>query len=546
MDRVREWVGRFVDEGPPEIGVVDWLAGLSWPALVALVLALWVPAEILWARFHRSVDAPRIKTRRVRNPAKALRAAKQSRHRDHVFELPGARIVANFLLIQGGSGTGKTKRLLLYLVAHILRSGKRSLFAIDPKGELYGRTWPLLGLWSNRPVVYLISSLKKHRDDRVHKINPMMDDERAAAFVGVSVVGDEPDSGSYFDNASVRMADQARRAQIAEKGGTDATRVYDAMGNPRELDRLATKYPRVLSEWRGSGQARGPHESNRSTFVTEWQGMELSRIRRMFDTGGRWDSGPKWDERTACYLCITPNDAKRAPGIVRALVEDLVDGASSSSDAGGPNATAILEEAGTFAPSGQLEIWVNLFRSAGLVAAIVVQSPHQLRARLGHERTESMFSSIDARVAGPTGSVSDAQDLEHRAGKVRIVPPRPYSPIIVHLLAAIAGLIGDVLESLFSGGQPAERTPEPRQDREKIEVPRYRERYITRIEDDPGRMVGQPFRRTLRRLKMWLTRDHVMADGVYLVLAAGSVPYLLDARRVYFPSYAAKLRPKGV
>ena len=415
---------------------------------------------------------------------------------------------------------------------------------IDPKGEIFDLVIPLLGKWSGQPLVYLVSCLERHRDEHINPINPMVDAAAAMSFFRSSVRGeDESQEDSYFDNAGSRMGYQLRTCQIRKYGGTDATRVYDAMNDPRELDRLAEEYPGILTEWRGSQETRGPHESNRSTFVTAWSGMELHHIRRIFDTRGSWQAGPKWDERTACFLAVSPTEAEQAPGLIRAVVQYAVTAASNAYERGGPKVTAIFEEAGTFSPSKQLEIWINLYRGKGLNAAVITQSRAQFLHNLGEHRTEAMLTSISGTIYGPTSSVRDSEMIEAAAGKTRIRPPRHYVPLIGWALYAVLAIPALILSAFLDYKQkPRSSDNDKSTQTDLIQVSRYPAEVVRRMQDDPARMVNQPIRKFVRKLRLWISGEHIMRDGMYLVVQEGATPFVLDSTDAYYPGYADKLR----
>ncbi len=547
MNRIKDYIF-----DPPSLRLSDITDTMPLWVIVALAIVALVALDLWRLRHHKPLDGPHIRTRRAKFAASHARSIRLARwvkpsrgHQDHTWPLPGATIVSEHLLITGGTGTGKTKRMLLYLIAHRLRQAERSLIVVDPKGEIFGATWDLLGKWSKQPLAYLVSCLPQHSDDHITPINPMLTDETARSFLRASIPGEEDAETSYWDNGAQAMAYKVRAAQILEYGGTDAAMMYDALQDPREMDRLTEKYPEILlGEWGGSQNYRGPHDSNRKTVVAHWGGMELHHIRRILDTGGLWDSGPTWVERTALYLCVSTTEAEAAPNLVRAVVQYLVSEASDGHERGGPKITAIFEEAGTFSPSKQLEIWINLYRGKGLNAAIIAQSRNQFIANIGPYKTESMMTSISGSIYGPTDGVRDAELAEAAAGRVTIPTPKPYESLTLALIVWILSFPLLILSALMDYG-PRPKTSggqNIRGPRELVAAPRYPASYVRRLQDDPAKMRDEPIRRTMRRVKLWLTRDQIMRDGVYLVVSAGKEPYLIDATSAYYPGYRDKLR----
>lgn len=199
---------------------------------------------------------------------------------------------------------------------------------------------------------------------------------------------------------------------------------------------------------------------------------------------------------------------------------------------------------GKCSPSKQLEIWINLYRGKGLNAAIIAQSRSQFIANIGPYKTESMMTSISGSIYGPTDGVRDAELAEAAAGLVTIPTPKPYQSLTLALIVLILSLPFLILSALMDyGPRPKTSTGQNiHRSRGLVAAPRYPASYMRRLQDDPARMRDEPIRRTMRRIKLWLTRDQIMRDGVYLVVSAHKEPYLIDATSAYYPGYRHKLR----
>ncbi len=169
------------------INVVEKTLGWVWGQVAThslgflVVLTAWTSAEFLWRSMNPDPhERPHVGTRRARGSRQAIEQARKDRKGGHqnYWPLPGrakpTKIAAEFLYVVGGSGTGKTLRLLLFVIAYRLVQRQRSTWMIDPKGELYGWTRRLLGVLSGYPTVHLISTLEKHKKRRVSPVNPML------------------------------------------------------------------------------------------------------------------------------------------------------------------------------------------------------------------------------------------------------------------------------------------------------------------------------------------------------------------------------------
>lgn len=390
--------------------VLGWLWGTisAYPLTAAAVLAAWVSTEVLWRWTHQDDhDRPRVGERVVRKARRAIERARNDQNAGYqnYWPLPGRiKVAAEFLYVVGGSGTGKTLRILLYLIAYRLVQARRSMWIIDPKGEIYGWTRRLLGFLSGHPAVHLISTLEGHKNRRISPVNPMLHPEERLGFFRTSIPGTDGTKDSFFDNEAQRQAYRVAESQIIEWGGTDLWLVYRALDSPEELDRLAAEHAGVRSVWRGSDAQKGTHHDARATALAALFALDVPRIARIFKTPGPktgvWETSPTFKERTVGYLCVSAFDADSAPGLVRATVDHLMRRAAGAEEKGGPKVDAILEEAGTFGPLEQLNFYVNLLRGAGVNIVVVLQSVEQLWARLGRDYAGSALSAGGASWSG--------------------------------------------------------------------------------------------------------------------------------------------------
>ncbi len=536
--------------------VVETILGWVWGQVAAhpvgfvVLLVAWASAELLWRSIHRDPhERPHVGTRRVRGSRRAIeRAARKDKKAGHqnYWPLPGRlKAAAEFLYIVGGSGTGKTLRILLYLIAYRLIQGRRSVWMIDPKGELYGWTKRLLGILSGYPAVHLISTLEKHKKRPISPVNPMIDPEERLGFLRTAVPGTDGSKDTFFDSEAQRLSYRTAEAQITERGGTDLWLVYRALDDPEELDRLAAAHPRMRSVWRGSDAQKGTHHDARATALAALFALDVPRISRIFRTNGLatevWETSPDFAERTVGYLCVSAFDADSAPGLIRATVDHLMRRAAGATERGGPKVDAILEEAGTFGPLEQLNFYINLLRGAGVNIVVVLQSIEQLWARLGRNYANSALSAGGCFVFGRMSSPESARWVEELAGTTRVARPREYTPIWLGVLEAIL----DDLSSMLSGGMGDDGGTGPKTSRshgtdrdESLVVPRFPARCLYGFDLDPDLQEGW-WEKQRSRIKLWWGRRWVMRVGQYLVLAHGKDPFVLDTRRhrQIFPHY---------
>jgi hypothetical protein len=522
-----------------------WAQVVAHPLAAGALLVAYLSAEILWRGTHKDPDRPHLRMRVARRSHGAIRRARRDQKAGHqnYFPLPGGlKVAAEFLFVIGGSGTGKTLRILLYLVAYRLVQAQRSLWMIDPKGELYRWTRPLLGFLSGHPIVHVISTLPKHRDGLVSPINPMMDSGERIAYLKTAIPGTDGTGDSFFDNEAQRQAYRVAEAQIAERGGTDLYFVYRALDDPKELDRLAAKHPGVRSVWRGSGVSKGTHHDARATALAVLFALDQPRIARIFRTRGEetgvWETSPTYEERTVGYLCVSAADAKLAPGLIRATTDHVMHRAAQANEKGGPKVDAILEEAGTFGPLEELNTYVNLLRGYGVNIVVVLQAVEQLWARLGQDYADSALSAGGCFVFGRMSSPRSGRWIEDLAGTTRVRKPRSYTP----LSAILLGGIMEMVQHALPGGTDTPPSRRPAGGDARQLAARWPAHCTYGFTLDPDLKEGWGARQWAR-VRLWWSRRWVMRVGQYLVLAHGEDPFLLDTRRrkQLFPLYARRV-----
>jgi len=498
--------------------VVENILGLVWALFAAhplrylVLFAAWLLAETFWKRLHLDpVTRPHLYTRIARSSHCRIEKASNVTEKPHqnFWPLPGGlRVVAEFLYIIGGSGTGKTLRILLYVISFRLIQQERSMWMIDPKGELFDSTRRLLGILGGSPNVYLISTLEKHRKLPRSPINPMLLGEERLNYLRTAIPGSDTTKDSFFDNAAQRLCYRIAEAQVAEWGGTDLMAVYRALDRPEELDRLAQTHDCMASVWRGSDTERGTHLSAQQTALAALFGLELPRIATIFDTRGRetgtWDTSPNFGQRAVGYLCVSPSDVVAAEGLIRAAVDHLMQRAAQAKEQGGPKVDAILEEAGTFGPLEKLNVYVNLLRGSGVNVVVVIQTLDQLRARMGHDNAASAFSAGGCIIWGRMTSPEGGRMLETLAGTTRVPKPREYTPIWLSFVSGVMDGIAHVLSESRDSGRPTGRVGA--QGREHIVVPRFPANCLSGFALDPD-LQGTWLGKQAARLKLWWTQQ---------------------------------------
>lgn len=525
-----------------------WAQVAAHPLEAGVLFVAYLSAEALWRGRHKDPDGPRLRTRVARRSHGAIKRARKDQKAGYqnYFPLPGGqKVVAEFLFVVGGSGTGKTLRILLYIVAYRLVQARRSIWIIDPKGEIYGWTKALLGFLSGHPLVYVISTLPKHKNRLVSPVNPMMDSGERIAYLKTSIPGTDGTRDSFFDNEAQRQAYRVAEAQIAERGGTDLYLVYRALDDPKELDRLADKHPGVKSVWRGSGVSKGTHHDARATALAALFAMDQPRIARIFRTRGEetgvWETSPTYEERTVGYLCVSAADAKLAPGLIRATTDHVMHRAAQANEKGGPKVDVVLEEAGTFGPLEELNTYVNLLRGYGVNIVVVLQAVEQLWARLGQDYADSALSAGGCFVFGRMSSPRSGRWIEELAGTVRVRKPRSYRPLLAILLAGFV----EALRRALPGGAAAPTSRRPTDGDARHPVARWPAHCTYGFALDPDLKEGW-WARQRAKVRLWWTRRWVMRVGQYLVLAHGEDPFLLDTRhKQLFPFYVRRVLGAG-
>lgn len=375
------------------------------PYFCTVVVAVALLVAVMWWRSRGGPDDVGVPSRRVsilraavwaRGPYSRLRRDTSEGHREHSWPVLCKEYEAEFMAMFSGSGSGKSKRVIIPMMVRRLRERRVSLVLSDPKGELFDAAYPYLGEVAGGPPVYLLSTLAKHKDGMVSAANPFADpDARDRFLIGVFASKNKDDS--YWNEAARRMWN--RVAEVLE--GADLPAVFAVLDDLAALDALAERDPRVGSVWPGS-ELKGSHHDVRNNALVPFEALRNPRIGRLFSSS-RLSSGgePTFEEREMVYLCAAHGDRKQAGPLFAGLVAHLQHAATERSS-GAPPVEFVIDEAGTSYPLQELEEYLNMCRGYGVNIALFFQDYSQAVAKLGADLADSVIGAAELIIIGRT------------------------------------------------------------------------------------------------------------------------------------------------
>lgn len=349
--------------------------------------------------------------------------------RTHRYGLLGKRYAGEFAIIIGGTGSGKTLRLVLVYLARLLAERRVSLIVTDPKGNMFYRLRKLLGKKAGFPPVYLLSTLAKHSASEVAVINPFR--ERETRMECIDTLLPDPPSGDpiWAQNGRdmlIILGDTIEEALEGTGMEVDLPKVYECLKDPAKLDALAEDYPALRSVW--AGQDNKTHESIRKNALAPLGGLENPRIRRLFDSSraasAEESAGPPFESRAIVWLCIGPEDLKRM-GPLAAVSTDYLTTRASRRPEGSPDVELAIEEAGICFPGHKLDDTVNYARESKVRMLLVYQDYNQLQSALGEHKAGSVVGAMEVQIYGPTRSVATAKLVQELSGTELVSRKQP-------------------------------------------------------------------------------------------------------------------------
>lgn len=423
------------------------------------------------------------------------------RRRQHQLGILGRIYDAEFGILIGGTGSGKTMRVVIPYVAWLILRRRSSVLVTDPKAEILEALWPLLGKVGGRPQVYLLSTLRKHSNRDVGVVNPIRDRGTRMRFFDTILpdpVGADPSWNQRGRAMLLGTADTLDKVFADSGEEVDLPKIYEVLKDPMKLDALAKFDPAFRGLW--AGQENRTHESVRTTALAPLGGLEDERIRRLFDSAraatGKESAGPSFLKRALVWLCLESDDIQRMGPLASATVDYLRHRAMHRAE-GAPEVELVIEEAGTCFPNHKLDQFVNYGRGSGVRAFLVYQDYNQIRSILGDYRAESVLGAMDLQIYGPTRSVSTAKILEEISGTIHVKRLQPRArPSFVDTLTGNT----------------------------KIEPQRMQEQEVPRI--------------TSQQL-------YSLKQGHFFVYSAPNTLELVKARRALWPRYARFVLPRN-
>lgn len=326
----------------------------------------------------------------VRMPHRRLADALRRKQR---WLIMTAQHKSEMVWIVGGTGVGKSKRIIIQMIVTLLLRRKKSLLGNDPSGEILRFSWPFLARAGGYPAVHILSSDPAHPDGLCSAIDVARDQESFERFIQGGL-----DTLNMNDQSWTTGAKNLWISVWRAEGCPDLPTTFDAM-NPARLDQLAEENPQTVgAQWRGSDMRGGHHDTLRIA-LSPFTALEKENVRRLFSRGRAGDFvGPLFREREAVYLVSKDGDSS-ADGVFAALTAELQERARARPE-GSPAVEMYVDEAGTRYPIARANDYLNTIRKYGVNALLAVQSVAQLRSKMGHDAADDALGTARLVVVG--------------------------------------------------------------------------------------------------------------------------------------------------
>lgn len=456
---------------------------------VAVIAAAFVVLAILASAVHKLIDrirdrrseGPHLKIKRVSRtraiacvfwagspPERFLRYVRQQL--DPIIKVKqkwpvlAMKVQTEMLWIFGGTGSGKSARILAWMIVIRLKQGVKSLGIFDPKGDLLDLLWPWLGRTSGSPRVHVISSLAKHRDAIVSAIDVCEDEATLALFLE-SLYSSQPSSEKIWEQGATNLILCTYRAA----GKPDLPTLYDILKDTNRLDQLTEEQPEIMGSVWTPGATNGPHPSAHFNAISPLSALENPLVRRMFDRRRAQSMNGKldWIEREIAFLCIAPEHLKIAAPLVAGIVGLWQHQAAYRPY--GPPVELAVDEGGLAYPVRKVDDFLNLCRGAGVNVCLAAQDIAQIRNRMGKEAADSAIGAARATIVGPSGAEATQQWTSGQCGTTLVERrERQAQPGIWDQL----------------NGAP--HRPDVRR---KQREPRVRDEHVRELDDDKGEFI---------------------------------------------------------
>lgn len=321
------------------------------------------------------------------------------------------KIKTEMLWIFGGTGSGKSSRVLAWMLAIRLKQGEKSIGVFDPKGNMPDLLEPWLGRAGGSPRTHLVSSLDKHEDSIVGAIDVCADEATLQKFLDFVYASQRSDEVIWQQGAQRLI-----RYTYTAAGGPDLPTLYDILVDTNRLDGLTEEQPELMRSVWTPGATSGPHPSAHFNVVNPLAALDDPLVRRMFERRRARAMNEKldWTEREAAFLCVSPEHVGSAAPLVAGLVGLWQDGAAYRPF--GPPVELYVDEAGICYPLRKFNDYIQLCREAGVNLCLAAQDIAQIRDRMGNEQADSTIGAARAVIVGPSRAEATQQWTSRQCG----------------------------------------------------------------------------------------------------------------------------------
>jgi len=348
------------------------------------------------------------------------------------------------LLVFGPNGSGKTTRLLM---TNLLSLENRSIFVVDPKGELAAVTAPFRRTVSN---VVIINPFGVHIDRPGYEdlksdgFNPLLSIDPAstsfnsdAALLAEALISIESKDPHWDRSARELLAAlimyvciEARRLGHTPTIGDVRALLCMACEEPTD-DREGSGIPAIALEMIKSNIAGLRNKAGQFKDWTNEIRSVASAARQQtesFDDDeiaidlakGAFDFREMKERPTTVYLILPPDMLERHAKWLRLLVTSALRGVLRLREPGEPKALFMLDE---FAALGHLQIietvWAQV-RGYGIQIMPVLQDIHQLKT-IYKDRWETFVGQAGVVATFGARDMASAKWMSERAGEKTVV-----------------------------------------------------------------------------------------------------------------------------
>ena len=338
-----------------------------------------------------------------------------------IWTPPGAVEAVSAVLV-GESGSAKGQTHVNYMIEHQMLYSPEHLILLEvkPNFELSDIVYA-----HRRPGDRIFEYSFQAKDDLSSALALFASDEQIAD-VAYELTHDPAARDSHWNEKAAELIE----AVAIALGASSLHEVRDVIADREALARLRASSPLV------ENVADEPKEWGhiRSTAARALKPLAYPMARRVF-AGGRGVEQPDFSRTDGRDIVIWRPDwssAARTYRLITAGMHATVMAGVRGGYAGGPGATAILDEAGSFMRLSRLGAYLDLARGGKLNLLYVLQSRTQLAAQLDRAEAERIWAATELKMVGPTTDLELARDIATLSGQRRVhySGPRQHDEIL--------------------------------------------------------------------------------------------------------------------